>query len=70
LRSTPAITIVNTITNAGCGKTLTAIRTWKAIDVCATAAQCSQTVTVADTTPPAITCVGPKNHRMRDGMDL
>src|SRR2546430_12269058 len=30
----PVVTVVNTITNAGCGKTLTAIRTRKAIDAC------------------------------------
>src|SRR2546423_2436659 len=44
----PVITVVSTITNSGCGKTLTAIRTWKATDVCSNISQCSQTVTISE----------------------
>jgi len=51
----PAITIVGTTTNgSGCQYTVT--RTWKATDACGNSAQCSQVVTVRDTTPPVITC--------------
>ena len=48
------ITIVNTVTNGSCPWLIT--RTWKATDCCTNSATCSQTVTVVDTTPPAITC--------------
>src|SRR5207253_2455377 len=54
------ITITGTVTNALCGRTFTATRTWRATDSCTNAAQCSQTVTVVDTTPPTITCIAPK----------
>jgi hypothetical protein len=39
-----------------CGDTFTATRTWAAIDECNNSAQCSQSVTVVDTTPPIINC--------------
>ncbi|MSU57413.1 MAG: HYR domain-containing protein [Pedosphaera sp.] len=55
-----ALSIVSTLTNAACGNTFTATRTWRATDPCGNAAQCSQTVTVVDTTAPAITCVANK----------
>ena len=45
------ISIVNTATN-GCQAT----RTWLAKDCCTNSINCSQTVTIIDTTPPAITC--------------
>src|SRR5205085_2815657 len=54
------ITIVGTVTHAQCGNTLTATRTWRATDACNNHADCSQTVTVVDTTPPTITCVADK----------
>jgi uncharacterized repeat protein (TIGR01451 family) len=57
---TNTITIFNTVTNAACGNTFSATRTWKATDACGNAAQCSQTVTVVDTTAPTIACVGNK----------
>ena len=52
------IRIVGTVTNPGpCAGTLTATRTWDAIDICSNvSAQCSQTVTVVDTLPPVIAC--------------
>ena len=49
-------TIVSTTTNAGCGRTLTAVRVWRATDSCGNAVTCSQTIRVVDTTPPALTC--------------
>jgi len=55
----PAVRIVGTVTNAGvCAGSFTATRTWEAIDACTNRATCSQTVTLVDTTPPALTCGG------------
>ncbi|PWU12032.1 MAG: hypothetical protein C5B50_22225, partial [Verrucomicrobia bacterium] len=54
------ITVLSTTTNSSppggpCNYTVT--RTWQATDCCGLApATCSQTVTVQDTTPPALTC--------------
>jgi hypothetical protein len=57
---TNAISIVSTVTNvAGCGYNV--VRTWRATDACGNAATCSQTISVLDTTAPAITCVANKN---------
>ncbi len=50
------ISVVSTVTNAGCGSTFAATRTWQAEDGAGNTATCSQTVTVLDTTPPAIVC--------------
>src|SRR5882724_986713 len=55
---TNTITIVSTVTNTAghCGTTFDATRTWQATDLCGNSAQCSQKVTVVDTTTPVITC--------------
>ena len=53
---TNTIAIVSTVTNAGCSNTFIATRTWRATDGCGNQSQCSQTVTVIDTTAPVITC--------------
>ena len=60
--------IVSTITNATCGNTFIATRTWQAINNCGSFSQCSQTVTVVDTTPPTITC--PTNITVLAGAGL
>lgn len=47
--------VVSTVTNGtACNRTIT--RTWEGVDNCGNKATCSQTVTVRDITPPAITC--------------
>ena len=48
------ISIVSTVTNGICPWVIT--RTWMATDCCTNSKTCSQTVTVADTTAPDITC--------------
>ena len=49
------ITVINTVTNGiPCQYAVT--RTWRATDACSNSVICSQTVTIADTTPPVITC--------------
>jgi len=55
---TATVTIVSTVTNrtGHCGNTYDATRTWRATDGAGNTNQCSQTVTVVDTTPPTITC--------------
>jgi hypothetical protein len=50
------IGVVSTATNAGCGGSLTATRTWVAVDGFTNMATCSQTVMVLDTTPPTLVC--------------
>ncbi|MFO1487826.1 MAG: LamG-like jellyroll fold domain-containing protein [Verrucomicrobiota bacterium] len=52
------IVILNTVTNGVCPLLLT--RTWQATDCCGNSNLCSQTVTVADTTPPVLTCASNK----------
>jgi len=48
------LTIVSTITNGTCPQVIT--RTWQGMDDCGYHAQCSQTVTVVDTTAPVLSC--------------
>ncbi len=49
------VSVLNTVTNGtACNQTIT--RTWRATDGCGNFADCSQTVTVRDTTPPVINC--------------
>jgi hypothetical protein len=43
-------------TNALCGKTYAAVQTWSATDACGNSNVCSQTITIVDTTPPALAC--------------
>jgi len=50
------LSLVSTVTNAGCGGTFTATRTWEAVDNFTNTATCSQTVMMLDTTPPTIVC--------------
>jgi len=51
------IQLVNTFTNHTCGHTFMATRIWHAVDACGNVSiNCSQTVTVVDTTPPTIVC--------------
>src|SRR5205085_2648919 len=53
------ITILGTVTNltGHCGNTFDATRTWRATDACGNTAECSQTVTLEDHTPPTLTYV-------------
>jgi hypothetical protein len=48
------LTVVSTVTNGSCPQVIT--RTWMGMDDCGNHAQCSQTVTVVDTTPPVLDC--------------
>lgn len=50
------IEIVNTTTNAACGSTYSATRTWLISDVCSNSTTVSQTITMVDTTPPTLVC--------------
>ena len=54
------VMVDSTVTNALCGQTFAATRTWRATDQCGNEALCSQTVMVVDTTPPTITCASNK----------
>ena len=51
-----ALSILSTVTNALCGGTFNAARVWQAMDACGNTGTCTQSVTVVDTMPPAITC--------------
>ncbi len=50
-----AITVLSTVTNAIPGSGLVVTRTWRATDACGNFSDCSQTVTLGDTTAPVIT---------------
>src|SRR5207247_7584959 len=65
--ATAPITILSTVTNTAghCGTTFDATRTWQATDACSNSAQCSQTVTVVDTTAPVIICSNSSNKTLQ-----
>ena len=48
------LTVISTVTNGTCPMVVT--RTWQGVDDCGQTDQCSQTVTVVDTTPPVLDC--------------
>jgi subtilisin-like proprotein convertase family protein len=52
-----SVVIVGTTTNLLCGNTFSATRTWRATDACGNTSECSQTVTMIDTTAPVFTFV-------------
>ena len=54
------MSVLSTTNYVGCGGSYTAIRAWQASDACNNATNFSETVSVLDTTPPALTCAGPK----------
>lgn len=62
---TVTVAILSTVTNAACGNTFSATRTWRATDACGNAAQGAQTVTVTDTTAPTLT--SPANQTVELG---
>jgi len=59
---TNTVSVLSTVTNAVCGNTFTATRTWRVTDSCGGTNDCSQTVTIVDATPPVITCAGNKTN--------
>jgi uncharacterized repeat protein (TIGR01451 family) len=60
--SAVTVVTVSTVTNSTCPDTYTATRTWRGTDVCGNSATCSQTVSVDDSTPPAVSIVTPTNN--------
>jgi hypothetical protein len=48
------VTVVSTVTNGTCPQVIT--RTWQGVDDCGNSNQCSQTITIVDTTPPFLDC--------------
>ena len=52
--ATVAPVVLGTVTNAICGSSLSATRTWQAADRCGNVATLSQTIRVVDTTAPTI----------------
>jgi hypothetical protein len=54
--ATPAITYADTETSGACAQEKTITRTWTATDDDGNFAQCTQTITVVDNTPPVISC--------------
>src|SRR5260370_21660058 len=62
---TNRVIVLGTITNALCGSTFSATRTWAAIDACNNTNTCTQTEMAVDTTLPTIVC--PTNNAMECG---
>jgi hypothetical protein len=62
------VTVDATTTNAACGTGYVATRSWVATDAGGARVLCSQTVTVHDETPPAIS-VGPASQEVLAGTD-
>jgi hypothetical protein len=54
------LTVLATVTNAGCGEGYIATRTWQASDTNGLQSMCSQTITVLDTRPPTLACAPDK----------
>ena len=55
------VRVLSTVTNAAsprCPNQLNIVRTWSASDSCGNSNVCSQSITVVDTVPPVVTCVG------------
>ena len=50
----PTVTFVSDVSSGSCPKTIT--RTYRATDGCGNSTECTQTITVNDTTAPSITC--------------
>src|SRR5204862_3954575 len=48
------LTVLQTTTNALCGSTFAATRTWLGTDACGNTNSCAQTITVVDITPPVL----------------
>ena len=48
-----------TVTNPACGNTFVATQTWRATDASGNFSECSQVVTVVDTTPPFVSITSP-----------
>ncbi|MBN2505827.1 MAG: HYR domain-containing protein [Verrucomicrobia bacterium] len=48
------LTLVSAVTNTTCPFSFVATRTWRAIDPCGNVAECTQTVSSADTQPPVV----------------
>src|SRR5262249_4044922 len=57
---TVVILTTTTNTTGHCGNTFDTTRTWRATDECGNFAECSQKVTLVDTTRPTITCANNK----------
>jgi hypothetical protein len=57
-----SLRIVSTVTNTAgmCGPGYHVTRTWELSDICSNKVNCSQTITVRDTTPPMLTCAANK----------
>ncbi len=64
------VTVVDTVTNATCGTTFLATRTWQMTDPSGLDNLCAQTVTVLDQTPPAILCVPDKTVACGESWDF